>query len=238
MKYLSEILKDKQVMSPKLFDETKQIDPDDKLLLIDAINQSPIFTGSNKIFIPLLVEDKEDLMWFMKNLYYKSPRRVNKLNREMPKEYNMAFVTAPMTVIYLEAQDNLPILNRLNDEGRPADDFDIATRNASIGMNMAFVSSVAYTLGYDTAFSGYPSGLKLVLEQRKTKAQLFSIYFKYNILNWVRHHNMVPCYALNIGHSIPPDDNLEGTVWEDGYYNNACRDPFKDVENLRIATNE
>jgi hypothetical protein len=49
---------------------------------------------------------------------------------------------------------------------------------------------------------------------------------------------MVPCYALNIGHSIPPDDNLEGQVWEDGYYNNARRDPFKDVENLRIATNE
>lgn len=225
-------------MSPKLFDKTKQIDSADKLLLIDAVNNSPLFSGSNKAFIPLLVEDASDLMWFMKNLYYKSARHVNKLNKDMPKEYNMALVTAPVTIIYLEAQDNLPILNKLNSNGRPQDDFDLATRNASIGMNMAFVSSVAYSLGYDTAFSGYPGGLTQVLEQRETKAQLFSIYYKYNILNLVRHYNMIPCYALSIGHSILPDDNLEGELWQDGYYNNACRDPFKEVENLRTVTDE
>ena len=171
------------------------------------------------------------------------PKFSPQLNRDMPVEYQYQVISAPLVVIYLEANMDLPIhkdksnVTKTGDRMREPDKGDLSIRDINIGMNMAFLANQAYALGYDATFVGCTRGIRTVMNTPELKAQLNSIYFNYGVLTLANMYGLAPCYAVGIGRGLPLDDNLAGTEWKDGYYNNVIKHKLNPVENVRVAKN-
>jgi len=230
--------------TPKSFDQSVTIPSDHKQMLIDAVNFAPAQNGTRN-FIPILIEDKEIQEWLVKNIFYMVPKFSSQLNRDMPTEYQYQLVSAPLVVLYLEANLELPIhkdkgnVNRTGDIIREPSAGDLAIRDINIGMNMAFLANQAYTLGYDATFVGCTRGIRTVMSTPELKTQLNSIYFSYGILSMANMHGLAPSYAVGIGRGLPLDENLAGTPWHDGYYNNVIKHKLNTRENIYLRkTNE
>jgi len=226
--------------TPKQFDQSVTIPEEHKQLLIDAVNYAPA-QNSTRNFIPILIEDKKDLEWLVKNIFYMVPKYSPQLQRDMPTEYQMQILNAPLSVIYLQANKNLPIRKdpiNVSKDGqiiKEPDTGDIDIRNINIGMNMAFLANQAYMLNYDVSFVGCTRGVRTVMDTPELKTELYSMYFKYGITSLATQHQLAPCYAVSIGQGLPLDDNLAGVEWHDGYYNNIKKHELNPIENLRVV---
>lgn len=224
----------------KVFERDAGIREYQKQLIIDAVNFAPA-QNSNRNFIPLLIEKQEHKEWLQDNIFYLPPKYSKGLDKEVPKEYQLGVLTAPMIVVYLEAAKNLPIVNR----GDPVEpnQGDIDIRNINIGMNMAFVANQAYLLGLDVGFNGCTRGLRNVMNTPELKAKLFSIYNEYGITDDdAKKYSLAPGYAVCIGRAVPvanptgpaTREHLEGFQYKDGYYTNLRKHSLNAMENVRL----
>jgi hypothetical protein len=223
----------------KLFERDVGIQEYQKQLIIDAVNFAPA-QNSNRNFIPLLIEKQEHKEWLQDNIFYFPPSYSGALEKEMPTEYQLGVLTAPMIVVYLKASKNLPIVNR--GEAAEPSQGDIDIRNINIGLNMAFVANQAYLLGLDVGFTGCSRGLRNVMDTPELKAKLFSIYNEYGITDdFATRHSLAPGYAVCIGKAVPISNPTEPTLedmagfqYKDGFYTNLKKHSLNSMENVRL----
>lgn len=234
----------KRRRTSKVFEEF-EIPASDRQMLIDAVNFAPA-QNSNRNFIPLLVEKKAHKEWLQDNIFYMVPKYSDRLGKVMPIEYQLGVLTSSLTVIYLEANKNFPIVNHpshLDQNGeymKEPDIGDICIRNINIGINMAFVANQAYLLGYDVGFNGCTRGLRNVFNTPELKEQLLDIYKEFDIMDLYKKHGLTPSYAVCIGKAIPvistrlTDADIEGIPYKDGYYTNIRKHQLNAIESIRI----
>ena len=230
----------------KLF-KNESLTAEERQIIIDAVNYAPA-QNANRNFIPILLEKQEHKEWFQDNIFYMVPKFSEKLNREMPKEYQFGVFSAPLVIMYLEANRNLPIVNHpshLDKDGsymKEQNINDLFIRNINIGMNMAFVASQAYMMGLDVGFNGCTRGVRTVMETPSLRAELNDIYTEYGILDLATNHLLTPGYAVCIGKAYPvtnansaiTDEALIGTPYKDGYYTNIRKHKLNPIENIRV----
>lgn len=232
----------------KVFTE-QQLTEDERQMIIDAVNYAPA-QNSNKNFIPLLIEKKEHKEWLQDNIFYMVPKYSPKLNRDMPREYQLGILTAPLVVVYLEATKNLPIINHtshLDKDGtfqKEPELGDLFIRNINIGMSMAFMANQAYMMGYDVGFNGCTRGVRTVMETPELKEQLYSIYDEFGVSALAKKHALTPGYAVCVGKALPvdnplgervSDETLLGEPYKDGYYTNFKKHMLNPQEFIRVA---
>lgn len=227
----------------------QELTADERQMIIDAVNYAPA-QNSNKNFIPLFIEKKEHKEWLQDNIFYMVPKYSAKLNMDMPKEYQLGVLTAPVVIVYLEATTNLPIVNHpshLDRDGsfqKEPDRGDLSIRNINIGMSMAFVANQAYMMGYDVGFNGCTRGLRTVMETPELKEQLYGIYSEFGVVELAKAYALTPGYAVCIGKALPvanplgqrvSDEALMGKPYKDGYYTNFKKHMLNPQEFIRVA---
>jgi hypothetical protein len=230
----------------KVFTDEK-LTNEQRQLIIDAVNYAPA-QNSNRNFIPILIEKQEHKKWFQDNIFFMVPKYSEKLSKEMPKEYQLGVLTAPVVILYLEAIKNLPIVNHPShldingDYMKEPSEGDLYIRNINIGMSMAFVANQAYLLGLDVGFNGCTRGVRTVMDTPELRKELHNIYAEYGITDIAARVHLAPGYAVCIGKALPianplgrvSNKDLEGFPYEDGYYTNIKKHQLNPIENIRV----
>lgn len=221
----------------KLFDDQHRLTLEEKQLVIDAANYSPA-QNSQRNFIPMYVDSKNDLLWLMKNIFYMVPTA--DLNK---KEYMMSLLTASASIVYLEANSNLPIAQDYAQSliVEPTDGL-LHIRNINMGLSMGFVACQSYLMGYDVGFVGCCRGITNVMNNDLLSKQLYNLYQSYGIdTAMAKKFGLAPSYAVAIGKGLDfnqypnPNNSTDPSIlWQDGCYTNMVKHKLNPIENVKL----